>query len=72
MRRRNDAFVKRIADPVISNFDVFRTFVHRIIKVDQGDGALIVDTKVDRFIADELKFVEQGAEPRCGFRGMDS
>ena len=64
--------MKHIADPVISNFDVFQTFVHCIIKVDQSYGTLIVNMKVDRFIANEPKFIEQGVEPRCGFHSMDS
>ena len=61
MRRGKDSSTNRVADPVVSDFDVLRTVVYRVVEIDQSDSALVVDAEVDRVVSDEFEFLEEGA-----------
>ena len=54
VRRKNNAFADRIADPVISYFNMFQAFVYRVVEIDQSDSALVVDTQVDQLVGNDI------------------
>ena len=72
VRRKNYAFVNRVANPVISDFDVFRVLVYRVVEIDQSDSALVVDAQVDRFVGNDIELLEKNAKPGGRLCGMDS
>ena len=72
MRGRNEAFANGVANPVIANLDVLRALIDRVVEVDQGDCALVVDAEVDGVIADDSEFEEESAKPNDGFRSVNS
>lgn len=71
MKRRNNAFANRVANPVVANLDVFRTFVYRVVKINQCNGTLAVDAEVDRFVVDKLEFAQECTEQSCRLRSTD-
>ena len=72
VRRSNYTFANGVANPMVTNLNVFRAFVYRVVQIDQSDRALVVDSKIDSVVVDESEFTEESAEPGHRLRGMDS
>ena len=70
MRGINNAFANRVANPVVTNLDVFRALVHRVVEIDQRYRALVVDSEVDRVVNDEADLLQKRSQPRNGFTGV--
>ena len=59
VQRKYKTFVNCIVNPMIMDFNMFWVLVNWVIKIDQSDGALVVDMKVNRVgVIDEMEFAE--------------
>ena len=59
VRRKYKTFANGVANPMITDFDVFRALINRVVEIDQSDGALVVNTKVNGVgVVDEVEFAK--------------
>ena len=66
VRRRNYTLANGVANPVVTDFDVFRALVHRVVEVDQCNRTLVINAKVDRRESLSEKFYPYGVFPPGG------
>ena len=57
---------------MVTNLDVFRTFVYRVVQIDQRDRTLVVNAHVDRLVSDEPELMEERPQPCNGLSGVYS